>query len=237
MNNPPPSAARIVYGLLWRYVTPHKLVGLVAVLSMAASAAVEASLAKLLEPLIDRTLVALDLGSELLDHVDLTAASLARGQVLAKRLGLLHLPIRHQTAAAQLTLSVFSLLGEFKARGLQLELSHHQLLFRSQRRQAHRRQEYPQGHRGTRQAGQRRRHVRALTVTLILALMSGALAGGCGFRLRSDYVLPADMRHSMTITVISSAVPGAPPSLGTNSKCSSVVPNSVGENEYVTYRE
>jgi len=49
---------RIIYGRLWHYVTPHKLVGFVAVLGMALTAAVEAGLVALLAPLTDEALVA-----------------------------------------------------------------------------------------------------------------------------------------------------------------------------------
>ena len=54
---------RVVYGRLWRYVIPHKLVGLVAVLCMALTAVVEAGLVALLAPLTDETLVARNLES------------------------------------------------------------------------------------------------------------------------------------------------------------------------------
>jgi subfamily B ATP-binding cassette protein MsbA len=47
-----------VYGRLWRYVIPHKLIGLIAIVAMAASALVEASMVYLVEPLMDDTLVA-----------------------------------------------------------------------------------------------------------------------------------------------------------------------------------
>ena len=50
-----------VYKRLWRYVTPHKGIGLIAVLSMAATAIIEASLVWLLEPLMDDALVAQNL--------------------------------------------------------------------------------------------------------------------------------------------------------------------------------
>lgn len=56
----PPNAG-IVYRRLWRYVLPHKLIGLVALLGMAASAAVEGSLVYLLRPLTDEALVARNL--------------------------------------------------------------------------------------------------------------------------------------------------------------------------------
>ena len=54
---------RVVYGRLWRYVTPHKLVGLAAVLCMTLTAVVEAGLVSLLAPLTDETLVARNLES------------------------------------------------------------------------------------------------------------------------------------------------------------------------------
>jgi len=47
-----------VYGRLWQYVIPHKLIGLIAVVAMAASAVVEAAMVWLVEPLMDETLVA-----------------------------------------------------------------------------------------------------------------------------------------------------------------------------------
>ncbi len=50
-----------VYGRLWRYVIPHKLIGLIAVVAMAASAVIEAAMVWLVEPLMDETLVAHDL--------------------------------------------------------------------------------------------------------------------------------------------------------------------------------
>ncbi len=48
---------KVVYARLWRYVTPHKLIGSVAVCGMAATAVVEASLVALLAPLTDEALV------------------------------------------------------------------------------------------------------------------------------------------------------------------------------------
>jgi subfamily B ATP-binding cassette protein MsbA len=54
---------RVVYGRLWRYVIPHKLVGVAAVLCMALTAVVEAGLVSLLAPLTDETLVAKNLGT------------------------------------------------------------------------------------------------------------------------------------------------------------------------------
>ena len=52
---------RVIYGRLWRYVMPHKLLGIVAIVGMAAMAAGEASLAYLLKPLMDEALVAQNL--------------------------------------------------------------------------------------------------------------------------------------------------------------------------------
>ncbi len=50
-----------MYGRLWQYVIPHKLVGFVAVICMAVTAVVEAGLVALLAPLTDETLVAKNL--------------------------------------------------------------------------------------------------------------------------------------------------------------------------------
>ena len=52
---------RVVYGRLWQYVIPHKLVGFIAVFCMATTAFVEAGLVALLAPLTDETLVAKNL--------------------------------------------------------------------------------------------------------------------------------------------------------------------------------
>ena len=49
---------RVVYARLWRYVTPHKLIGFIAVIGMATTAVVEAGLVALLAPLTDQALVA-----------------------------------------------------------------------------------------------------------------------------------------------------------------------------------
>ena len=49
---------RVIYGRLWHYVTPHKLIGFIAVIGMATTAVVEAGLVYLLQPLLDETLVA-----------------------------------------------------------------------------------------------------------------------------------------------------------------------------------
>ena len=52
---------RVIYGRLWHYVTPHKLIGLVAVVGMASTAIIEAGLVALLQPLTDEALVAKNL--------------------------------------------------------------------------------------------------------------------------------------------------------------------------------
>jgi subfamily B ATP-binding cassette protein MsbA len=49
---------RVIYGRLWQYVTPHKLIGFIAVAGMAATAVIEGGLVLLLQPLMDETLVA-----------------------------------------------------------------------------------------------------------------------------------------------------------------------------------
>ncbi len=50
-----------MYGRLWRYVTPHKLIGMIAVIGMTATALIEGSLVLLLEPLLDEAMVARNL--------------------------------------------------------------------------------------------------------------------------------------------------------------------------------
>lgn len=52
---------RVIYGRLWRYVRPHKLIGTIAVIGMAATAVIEAGLVALLQPLTDEALVAKNL--------------------------------------------------------------------------------------------------------------------------------------------------------------------------------
>ena len=49
---------REVYKRLWAYVSPHRLIGIVAVIAMAGTALVEATMVWMVEPLIDETLVA-----------------------------------------------------------------------------------------------------------------------------------------------------------------------------------
>ena len=62
-SQPLPNAG-VIYRRLWQYVTPHKLIGVVAIIGMAASAVIEASLVYLLEPLTDEALVAKNLESQ-----------------------------------------------------------------------------------------------------------------------------------------------------------------------------
>lgn len=54
-------AVRVVYGRLWHYVTPHKLIGFIAVMGMTATAIIEGGLVALLQPLTDEALVAKNL--------------------------------------------------------------------------------------------------------------------------------------------------------------------------------
>jgi subfamily B ATP-binding cassette protein MsbA len=53
--------ATVIYQRLWRYVAPYKLIGLIAVVGMVATALIEASLVYLLRPLMDEALVAKNL--------------------------------------------------------------------------------------------------------------------------------------------------------------------------------
>ena len=52
------SQVRVVYRRLWQYVSPHRLIGLIAVLAMGGTALVEVTMVWLVEPLIDEALVA-----------------------------------------------------------------------------------------------------------------------------------------------------------------------------------
>ncbi len=47
-----------VYKRLWKYVTPHKLIGTIAVIAMASTAIIEMTMVALVEPLMDEGLVA-----------------------------------------------------------------------------------------------------------------------------------------------------------------------------------
>jgi len=70
---------RVVYGRLWRYVTPHRLIGFIAILGMAATAVVEAGLVYLLEPLMDEALVAQNLQTAKWIPVSFMAIFVLRG--------------------------------------------------------------------------------------------------------------------------------------------------------------
>ena len=61
VSNQTESRAGVIYRRLWRYVVPHKLIALIAVIGMAAIAIIEGSLVYLLEPLMDEALVAKNL--------------------------------------------------------------------------------------------------------------------------------------------------------------------------------
>ena len=69
----------VVYRRLWRYVLPHKLIGLIAVVGMAATAFIEASLVYLLEPLMDDALVAQNLETAKWIPIAFIAIFIARG--------------------------------------------------------------------------------------------------------------------------------------------------------------
>ncbi|HSN53006.1 MAG TPA: lipid A export permease/ATP-binding protein MsbA [Woeseiaceae bacterium] len=64
---------------MWRYVLPHKGVGVVAVIGMAATALIEASLVYLLEPLMDEALVAKNLDTAKWLPIAFIAIFIARG--------------------------------------------------------------------------------------------------------------------------------------------------------------
>lgn len=68
-----------VYKRLWRYVLPHKLIGLIAVIGMTATAFIEAGLVYLLEPLMDNALVAQNLESAKWLPLTFMAIFIARG--------------------------------------------------------------------------------------------------------------------------------------------------------------
>jgi subfamily B ATP-binding cassette protein MsbA len=77
-KQPLPNAGAI-YRRLWTYVTPHKLVGLIAILGMAATAAVEGSLVYLLRPLTDEALVEQNLETHRWIPIAFAAILAARG--------------------------------------------------------------------------------------------------------------------------------------------------------------
>ena len=69
----------VIYRRLWRYVLPHKGVGIIAVIGMAATALIEASLVYLLEPLMDEALVAKNLETAKWLPIAFIAIFIARG--------------------------------------------------------------------------------------------------------------------------------------------------------------
>lgn len=71
--------AKEVYGRLWAYVVPHKLIGGIAVFAMAATAAVEGSMVWLVEPLMDDTLVAHNLETSRWMPIAFVAVFILRG--------------------------------------------------------------------------------------------------------------------------------------------------------------
>jgi subfamily B ATP-binding cassette protein MsbA len=71
--------AAAIYRRLWRYVLPHKLIGLIAVVGMAATAIIEAGLVYLLEPLMDDALVAQNLETARWLPLTFMAIFIARG--------------------------------------------------------------------------------------------------------------------------------------------------------------
>ncbi len=70
---------RVIYARLWKYVTPHKLIGLAAVLGMALTATVEGGLVYLLEPLLDEGLGAKDVEMALKISIAFLIIFLLRG--------------------------------------------------------------------------------------------------------------------------------------------------------------
>lgn len=70
---------REVYGRLWRYVIPHKLIGLIAVVAMTCMALIEATMVWLVEPLMDDTLVAHNLETARWMPIAFVGIFIARG--------------------------------------------------------------------------------------------------------------------------------------------------------------
>ncbi len=79
MNDKSTSTASVVYGRLWRYVLPHKLIFFVAVIGMSATAVIEASMVWLLEPLMDDALVAQNLETARWMPIAFVSIFIARG--------------------------------------------------------------------------------------------------------------------------------------------------------------
>ena len=61
MNSNADDSVFHIYKRLWSYVTPYRVIGLIAIFSMAATAFVEMIMVALVEPLMDETLVAKNL--------------------------------------------------------------------------------------------------------------------------------------------------------------------------------
>ncbi len=70
---------KAVYSRLWRYVMPHKFIGMIAVIAMAATAVVEAAMVWLVEPLMDETLVAHNLATARWMPLAFTVIFIGRG--------------------------------------------------------------------------------------------------------------------------------------------------------------
>ena len=79
MTNRAKTDVSVIYGRLWRYVMPYKLVGIVAIIGMASTALIEASLVYLLEPLTDDALVAKNLETARWMPIAFIAIFVARG--------------------------------------------------------------------------------------------------------------------------------------------------------------
>ncbi len=79
MSKPAVPNAGAVYRRLWTYVTPHKLVGLIAIIGMAATAVVEGGLVYLLRPLTDDALVEQNLETQRWLPIVFAAVLAARG--------------------------------------------------------------------------------------------------------------------------------------------------------------
>jgi subfamily B ATP-binding cassette protein MsbA len=79
VSDPTDRKAADIYRRLWRYVLPHKLIAMVAVIAMAATAVIEASLVYLLQPLMDETLVARSLDNAVWMPLAFVGIFMARG--------------------------------------------------------------------------------------------------------------------------------------------------------------
>jgi len=79
VSDPIDPKAADIYRRLWRYVLPHKLIAMVAVIAMAATAIIEASLVYLLQPLMDETLVAESLDATVWMPLVFVGIFIARG--------------------------------------------------------------------------------------------------------------------------------------------------------------